>query len=405
MADLSVKYAGMTLKNPLICASGPPTDTVEGCKAASDAGFAAIVLKSASPAHVGPIGRQHAVPRFKVVDRHYPHERWNPKKGIVNMDIASAGEAGSVWGQEKYLWFINEVKRSVGPDVKVAASTAGSTRSLEAWDEFIDIFCQSECDFVELDMGYARYYTGSIDIPTVIKNAKKKLKVPLTVKTAPFLTFPVDIAKMFQDAGVDGITMYDSTFVLDFDIDTLALPIWNTWCYFPGGFSKSYTNKCIAESRRAGITTSLSASFGPWEWQDAIKSIMSGADTVQMCRKVMMRGYKEATLWLKEMNAWLDKKNYKTIAELKGKILEKLRTDLRQAIPREEPLTTGGTPSLKSVIDAEKCHGCIDWCGSVCGYFAISLKDKKAAVDVSKCAACGMCEGVCPFMAISLQPR
>ena len=143
----------------------------------------------------------------------------------------------------------------------------------------------------------------------------------------------------------------------------------------------------------------------PLEWQDAIKSIMSGADAVQMCRKVMLRGYKEATSWLKDLNGWLDRKNYKTIAELKGNILEKLRTDLRQAIPREEPLETGGVPSLKSVIDPDKCRGCIDWCGSVCGYFAIHLENKKATVEVSKCAGCGMCEGVCPFMAISLQPR
>ena len=401
MADLSVKYAGMELKNPLICGAGPPTDTIEGCKRAAEAGFGALVLKSLASAHIGPQSYQHAVPRFKVVDRLHPYERWNPDRGEGEMDIECIGEVGSVWSEDKYLWFINEVKREVGDELKVGASTYGSTRE-EVWDRHLDIFASSDADFVEL--ATSDHNLRHLDIPKLIQKAKEKLKVPVIVKLQPFLAPTVERVKLLQDAGVDGVTMFDATMALDFDIETMSFPFRDTWCYFPSGLTVPYVNRCIAECRLAGLTTSISASFGPWEWQHVIKLILSGADTVQTCRKVMVRGHKIATEWLKEINDWLDAHKLESIAELKGRILENLVTDFR-TIPREEPLERGGIPSLKTEIQLSKCGGCVNWCMPVCGYFALEPKDFKVAVDENKCAGCGACEGSCPFGAIALKPR
>lgn len=44
--DLSTTVAGVRLKNPVICASGEPTITFAGIRAALDAGAGAVVAKS-----------------------------------------------------------------------------------------------------------------------------------------------------------------------------------------------------------------------------------------------------------------------------------------------------------------------------------------------------------------------
>src|SRR3954467_3335056 len=44
--DLSTTVAGVRLKNPVICASGDPTMTLAGVRAAIDAGAGAVVAKS-----------------------------------------------------------------------------------------------------------------------------------------------------------------------------------------------------------------------------------------------------------------------------------------------------------------------------------------------------------------------
>ncbi len=403
MADLSVNYAGLRLKNPLICASGPPTDTVERCVAAAKHNFAAVVLKSIMHRGAGDFRYKHAVPRFKVVDRFRPYERWTPDKGIDNMAVLAAGEVGSVWTEEQYGRFVDQVKQAVGDEVKVAASLMGP-RNPQGYDEYFELFSKTKADFIEIDFGYARYYKRLDDAVEVIKQAKKKLSVPVTVKMYPFLTDPMEIALVFQNAGADGLTMFDAAAGLDFDINGMKLPFRNTWSFIAPGVTLPYTNLCIAGARLSNVTISLSASFGVWQWEDVIKCIMSGADAVQLCRRIMVRGYKEANAFLEKINAWLDQNGYKSIEELRGKVLGKLLIDPRQ-IPREEPIERGGIPSLKAAVDKDKCQGCVDLCTRGCLYFANRSVGGKADVDDSKCGGCGMCEGICPYGAISLVPR
>ena len=307
MADLSVDYAGLKLKNPLICASGPATDTVEGCKAAARNGFAAIVLKSIFHRGTGELRNQHAVPRFKAVDRFRPYERWTPAKGLDNVTVVAAGEAGSVRTEANYADFVNEVKKAVGDEVKIGASVVGPRQDPDGYEEYLDLFKNTRADFLELDLGYVRYYKRVDVAVEVVKRAKRKLSIPVTLKMAPFLTDPVEIALLFQDAGVDGITMFDIAWGIDFDINGMKFPIWNTVSYLAPGVTLPYTNACIESARTNGITTSISASFGPWYWEDVIKCIMCGADAVQLCRKVMVQGYQVASSFLKSVKTYTRK--------------------------------------------------------------------------------------------------
>ena len=82
MADLSVTYMGLKLKNPVILSSGPLSDTVESCKAYADAGVSAITLKSIAHRGAGEIRTKRAMPRFRVMDRLHPTKRWKPKQGL-----------------------------------------------------------------------------------------------------------------------------------------------------------------------------------------------------------------------------------------------------------------------------------------------------------------------------------
>ena len=46
-------------------------------------------------------------------------------------------------------------------------------------------------------------------------------------------------------------------------------------------------------------------------------------------------------------------------------------------------------------FDAEKCTGC-GACVKACQSHALSMKDKKPALDKSLCTLCGRCENFCP---------
>ena len=64
MANLSVEFSGLKLKNPLIAASAGTTKDALHCRQAQDAGFGAVILKSIQEESVN---RYNPFPRMTVI--------------------------------------------------------------------------------------------------------------------------------------------------------------------------------------------------------------------------------------------------------------------------------------------------------------------------------------------------
>lgn len=404
MADLSVKYAGMTFKNPLIAASGPTTDGVDMIKAAADAGFAGVVLKSPGAKGFREQSMMKSVPRYKIVNRLDYSQPWTPKLGLDNMGLIVQGESLSVWG-DRYGEFIDQCKEAAGKDVLIGASGLCSSKDITSYDDAVEIANSSKADFIEIDLGYPRFYKDLNYAPELIKRLRAKTSLPLTVKIAPFLTDPIAVVKALYNAGADGICMFDIFLALDVDIETQAPLFKRTFptVMMPEGMTLPYTLWALASTRMDGIDVGLSASFGVWVWKDVIKCILSGADTVQISRRVMVSGFEIATKWLRQINNWLDDKGFKSLRELKGKALDNI-VDMPN-VAKEVAMERGGVPSLLAVVDRDKCNGCT-LCEKVCFYFAMKLdEDRIAFAEPSKCTACGLCIGTCAPEAITLEER
>ena len=404
MADLSMEYAGMNFKNPLIMASGPTTDSVEMIKAASDAGFGGIVLKSMGYRKWAETSKMKGVPRYKIVSRLDYTKPWDPKTGKDYRGLIVQGESISVWGPDQYGAFIDECKDAAAGDVKIGASALCSKDDITSFDEGVQIANESKADFIEVDIGYPRFYDDPDYAPQLMKRLRKMTTLPLTVKMPPFLTNPTQIVKAFQEVGTDGVTMYDIYLTLDIDIEKQAPLFRGTipTVMMPEGFTLPYTLGSAADVRLANLDIGLSTSFGLWYWQDMVKCILAGADTVQICRKVMVSGFKIATKWLSSMDEWLNKNEFRALSDLKGKVLENYIN--MPKIPKERAVELGGVPSLMASVDKETCNGC-GFCEEVCFYFAMKVQNKLARVEKGRCTGCGLCLGTCPFNSISLVRR
>ena len=404
MADLSVEYAGMKFKNPLIAASGPNTDDVYMIKAAAEAGFAGVILKSMGAKGFREQSMMKGVPRYKIVNRLDYSQPWAPKLGLDNMGLIVQGESLSVWA-DRYGEFIDECKEAAGKDVMIAASGLCSSKDITSFDDTIEIANHSKADFIEIDLGYRRFYEDPNYAPALIKRLRAKTSLPLTVKMRPFLTDPIAAAKALCSAGADGIYMFNNFAGLDIDIERQVPLFKKTFptVLMPEGMTLPYTLWALASTRMAGLDIGLSGGFGPWVWKDVIKCILAGADTVQTSRRAMVSGFEIATKWLKQVNNWLDERGFKTLRELKGKALENI-VDMPN-VPKEVSMERGGVPSLLAVVDQDKCNGC-KLCEKACFYFAIKLdEDRKAHTEPSKCTACGLCVGLCAPEAITLEKR
>ena len=405
--DLSVDYCGVKMKSPIIAASATPTHDPIACKKAADAGAGGVVLKTLF-AKEAAAAYEYARPRFKLLNWH-PTGKGKAAKYPDSFTLYSI-EQSTVFPYDKFEWYINKTKELVGENVAVIASIMGGVE--KGWEEQCEIIQGSKADMCELNFScphaaeveeHIGTAVGSIPevAEKIVKLVRKKLDIPIIPKMTPQAGNVAAIAKMCERAGADAVVIHNRLMGLEIDIDK-ARPIeWGCYSGFGGPFMLPLSLRWIAKAREAGVKIPISATNGYWNWQDPIKAIMVGADNVQTCTAIMVKGFEEITNWLREMERWMGEKGYTSINDFKGLALKNIIAG--DEIEREVPIMVGGTSSKIAVVDTDKCSIC-GWCQKVCFHEAMSMDDYPA-VDEEKCEACGLCVSVCPEGAITIQKK
>ena len=405
--DLSVDYCGVNMKSPIIAASATPTHDPAACKKAADAGAGGVVLKTLFAKEAAP-AYNFARPRFTLLNWK-PTGKGKAAKYPDSFTLYSI-EQSTVFPYEKYEWYINKTKELVGENVAVIASIMGGVE--RGWEEQCEIIKSSKADMCELNFScphaaeveeHIGTAVGSIPeiAEKITKLVRKKLDIPIIPKMTPQTGNVAGIAKMCERSGADAVTIHNRMMGLMIDIDK-AQPIeWGCYSGFGGPFMLPLSLRWIAKAREAGIKIPISASNRYWNWDDPIKAIMVGADNVQTCTAVMIKGFEEITNWLRGMEKWMEEKGYGNINEFKGRALKNIIPADR--IEREVPIMAGGTSSKIAVVDEDKCSLC-EWCQKVCFHEAIAMGNYPT-VDEEKCEACGLCGSVCPEEAITIQKK
>jgi dihydropyrimidine dehydrogenase (NAD+) subunit PreA len=393
MADLSVKIAGVTFKNPIIVGSASPSMDWIGCKKGIDGGCSGVIVKSLF-GEKGKLGRSFPRPRFKLYDyKDYPGY---PQK-LPHAFTLNSLEECSHFGYQEYMEDVNRAKDAVGDNGIIMASLSGVT--LDEWVEMVGLVNETNADWVELnvscpfaaDMG-VKMGAGAVDMTAdVVRTCAGLLKKPFSVKVSPQTVDQSSVALACQEAGAMAVNLSARFSGYDLDIDT-ARPIGPG---AQGGWGGPYfigygIKNCAIASRKLSIP--IIAGLGVWDWKDIIKYTMVGASLVQSGVGLMLQGYDVAKKWNENINQWLDARGYKSLDDIRGIALPNI---LKTAEVVRAPEGVYGK------VNYEKCTKC-GVCKRSCFYDAISLTKVGAVIDQNKCDGCGMCMEVCPVDAVTM---
>jgi len=133
---------------------------------------------------------------------------------------------------------------------------------------------------------------------------------------------------------------------------------------------------------------------GAVTWDDAVEFLMAGADAVQYCSPIMIRGLGYVKEMIRDMNAFMDRKGYASVESIKDMARKQCYSN-RDLMEKVEPLYAN--------VDYSRCVGC-KRCEASCWYDAIHVY-KKAVIDKTKCAGCSLCSQLCPVNAIYMKQR
>jgi dihydroorotate dehydrogenase (fumarate) len=311
MADLSINYMGLKLKNPIIAGSSNLTLNMNNVKAMEEAGIGAIVYKSLFEEQVN----------FESADFDESMRAYNDRHAEMSKMYPEMEHAGP----KEFLLQLKRLKENT--NVPVIASINAIYE--QTWVEYAKLIEKTGVDALEINLfkspkkfseSGATIEKQKLDIIKAVKNA---VKIPVAVKLGPSYSNLLNFILEVDELEVDGLVLFNKLFEPEIDINE-EKPI------FP--FNLSSKGDYRLALRYVGllhgnIKADVCSSSGIFDGNDVIKMLLAGSDAVQVVSTLYKNKIGHISTMLKTLNEWMDKKGYNTIDDFKGKLSRKNSKD------------------------------------------------------------------------------
>ncbi|MDR2132805.1 MAG: 4Fe-4S binding protein [Clostridiales Family XIII bacterium] len=382
---LSVDFVGLKLRNPVIVASATPSITADAIKRAADNGAGAVVTKSVifGDANGKPAGN-NAKPRFQLYNTPNGYDpRLTEKGGMFSFFRFQEPYPTP----EKMARMLDELKGPKGVDIPVIVSICGFTDNYESWRKLARLMEDAGADALELN-GHAWNPVVKYSDPTIATVVKNEVKIPVIYKMMGANEDSAKVSRQLVAAGADALTGLGTFGMKAMEVDVESQKPWMEMAHGLGGTWLRAISLAFVAAMANAVDVPISGVSGIQSWEDAVKYILLGATTVQVCAAIYAKGYKVLQEIADGIEDYMKRHDYKSIEDFRGKALANIAA------------SRVNSPPIRAVV-TEKCTGC-GFCKDCCMFDAIRFADKKSTIS-EKCDGCGVCWSLCPYKAIEMR--
>jgi dihydroorotate dehydrogenase (NAD+) catalytic subunit len=299
--DLSVKVGQLTLKNPLIAASGCFGYGVEYADVVDLSSLGAIAVKGLF------LTEREGHPAPRIVET---------PAGMVNA-IGLQGIGVHRFVEEK----LPEL-RARGATVIV--NVCGTT--LDEYVEVSRILSDAEgVGAIELNISCPNIKEGGIQFGCslngtfdVVSAVRKVTRLPIIPKLTPNVTDVASFARSAEDAGADAVSLVNTFLAMVIDVETRRPKIANIVGGLSGPAIRPIAVRMVYECRQA-VAIPIIGMGGIADARDALEFMIAGANAVQ----VGTANFVDPFIWpklLDGMRAYLERHGIAKISELTGTV-------------------------------------------------------------------------------------
>ncbi|MEG0656225.1 MAG: dihydroorotate dehydrogenase-like protein, partial [Mucinivorans sp.] len=283
--NLTTKYLGLTLRNPLIVSSSGLTSSIDKVLQVARAGAGAVVLKSIFEEQIASCADSLA--QYSDYPEAEDYLRGYVSGGAMN-DYLELIRAASSQTTIPIIASINCTSAGSWVSYAKQIENAGAA-ALE-----LNIFTLSTDPTVSAAQVEAQYLT-------IIDKVRAATNLPLSVKLPPHFTAPLNIVQQLYYRGVRGVVLFNRFYSTDIDITRLA-PISGSVFSSPEELHNSlrYTALCAALTPLIDVAVST----GVHSSSDAVKALLAGATAVELCSTLYAHGVEYLGVILEELDSW-----------------------------------------------------------------------------------------------------
>jgi len=302
--ELSTTYLGLRLPHPLMVGASPLVGDLDTVRRLEDAGAAAIVMSSL-------FEEQLVMEQVSSIALANPNEE--TYAGVVSyfdgMDRFKLDPDG-------YLEQLQRIKAAVR--VPVVASLNGISRG--GWLNFAKLMHQAGADALELNVYLVATDVeesgAAIEQQTIdmLRAVKEHLTIPVAVKLSPFYTALAHFAHDLDEAGADGLVLFNRFCQPDIDVEAMEIKH-QLQLSTPDELLLRLRWLAILHGR---VKCSLAATGGVHGALDVVKAIMTGASVVQVVSAVLREGPAKLTTLRQELADWLEEHEFDSVQQILG---------------------------------------------------------------------------------------
>ena len=301
MATTDVKYLGLDLKSPVIVSSCSLAADVDKVKEMESCGAGAVVMKSLFEEQI-----RGEVEFMASAGHSYPEMDDYLHAYIRSNSIA------------QYTEKVRAIKKAVS--IPVIASI--NCYSAGEWVEYARQIEAAGADALEINL-----YDLALDPRTspasiedgyvnVVRSIVSELRIPVAVKIGPHYTSIVNFVDRIATAGAKGVVIFNRFFTPDIDLDKFTLVPASPLSH-EGEYAETLRWAAILSS---AVKIDISTTTGIHSADSALKMILAGADTVQVCSVIYRHGPSVIREFNTRIAAFLEKNNVEDLSQIRGRL-------------------------------------------------------------------------------------
>ena len=302
--DLRTTYLGLELANPLVPSASTLSARIDTLKRLQDAGASAVVMQS-------------------LFEEQIEHDEMQTHR-VIETGAESFPEALTYvpdvedynTGPEEYLRHLEASRKDL--EIPVIGSLNGSSSG--GWVRYAKLIQDAGADALELNV----YFVASdpeergeqveqryLDL---VAEVRASVTIPLAVKIGPYFSSMANMARRLDEAGADGLVLFNRFLQPDIDLETLQVD---------PALRLSTSDELRLPLRwiailHGRVSCSLAATSGIWTAEDAVKLLLAGADVTMMASALFRHGPEHLTTVLDGVRAWLEEHEYGSVEQLRG---------------------------------------------------------------------------------------
>src|SRR5208282_736478 len=304
MIDLKTTYLGLRLRTPLVASASPLSQELDGIRHLEDAGASAVVL-------------------YSLFEEQLRQESFELEHHLTE-GTDSFAEAASFFpqpsefhlGPDGYLNHIRRAKEAV--EIPIIASLNGTT--VGGWTKYAKLIEEAGADALECNI---YWIPTDPDLPSIeveqqyldiLKAVKSVVTIPVAVKLSPFFSNMANMAKRLDEAGTNGLVLFNRFYQPDIDLEELELKP-NVLLSTAQALRLPLTWVGILYGR---IRASLAATSGVHGPEDVIKLLMVGADVTMLCSTLLRNGIGHLQQIEQGVREWMEGHEYESVHQMQG---------------------------------------------------------------------------------------